>query len=86
MVLKPVRGVRGEGAAMETLNDTDLDPSISTSEDDGTEVVASDTSDTPDAGGRSGERSKSAKPGDSSYEDGWYQVLKRRADESDDDA
>ncbi len=31
-------------------------------------------------------RSKSAKPGDSSYEDGWYQVLKRRADESDDDA
>jgi hypothetical protein len=68
---------------MDTLNDTDLYPSTSTDDATG---APSEVTPKPEATPRPRRSEHEGSEGDEhSYEEGWYQVLKRRADESADD-
>jgi hypothetical protein len=60
---------------METLNGTDLEHSTSTDDED----------DEAEAPAKATPKPRGTESPDHSYEDGWYQVLKRRADESDEE-
>ena len=68
---------------METLNGTDLHPSAPTDDAPG---APSEVKPKPKAATRPRRSENEGSEGDEhSYEEGWYQVLKRRADESADD-
>jgi hypothetical protein len=68
---------------MDTLNGTDLHPSASTDDTAGT---PSEVTPKPEATPRPKRSDTEGSQGaEHSYEEGWYQVLKRRADESADD-